>query len=372
MSGGNTTVTLAVSASPGCEWSITWTDTWIRSISPSTGRGTQNATVTAEVNPSSTTSRSATISVQKTDGTITRTVTLTQSANTEQLSVSPNTLSFTSDGGTSSASVISNTHWTVDGGADWIESITPMEGDGNGSLTIRTKANLTENNLEATLTLRSSGGMAVPLKVTQAGMVAKLSVSPTSISATATSATYQIAIETNVAWTAHSNQSWAILSETAGSVSKTIDIHVADNLLLSPRDADITISYSTGKQAVAHITQSAGERPVIGSLNEANITNVTKTEATVSFSFQSMYDVIEYGVCYSSTSTSPTTSGAHLGQSAMDKQGTASLRLTGLDAGTTYYIRAYAVSAVGTQYSNSLSFTTVSGWPGEDDNVTPN
>ena len=38
---------------------------------------------------------------------------------------------------------------------------------------------------------------------------------------------------------------------------------------------------------------------------------------------------------------------------------------------TTYYVRAYAKSAAGIQYSDQVSFTTVNNWPGGDDNETP-
>lgn len=370
--GGNTTATMAIEASNNCDWIVSWSDTWIRSISPTTGRGSQNVTITITTNPSPTATRTASVTVSNTNGNITRNVTLTQSPNSEQINIQPEELNFTSEGGSQTVAITSNTQWTVEGGADWIESISPKTGDGNGSITIKTKENLTEDSHETTLTLRGSEGISVPLKVAQSGMAAQLSVSPTTISATATAGSYQIAIESNVAWTAHSNQSWATLSEIAGTGSKTLTVSVADNTSQAAQEADITVSYSTNKQEVVHIRQAEGEKPVIGSLREADITNVTKTEATVSFSFQSIFDVTEYGVCYSSVNSSPTTSDQHLSRSAMEKQGSVSFLLTGLTKGATYYVRTYAVSAVGTQYSNSISFTTISGWPGEDDNVTPN
>lgn len=65
-----------------------------------------------------------------------------------------------------------------------------------------------------------------------------------------------------------------------------------------------------------------------------------------------------------STSPSPTTSVAtktDLGAAA--GAGAFSSSLTGLAAGTTYYVRAYAVNANGTAYGNQVTFTTTMGTP---------
>jgi len=61
------------------------------------------------------------------------------------------------------------------------------------------------------------------------------------------------------------------------------------------------------------------------------------------------------GVCWSS-SPSPTTTDSK----TIDGSGTGSFTssITGLTAGTTYYIRAYAINSEGTSYGNEVSFTT--------------
>ena len=59
-------------------------------------------------------------------------------------------------------------------------------------------------------------------------------------------------------------------------------------------------------------------------------------------------------------------------EASSSKQGNVTMKLTNLSSDTTYYVRGYVVSAGGTQYSNSTSFTTESSSPGGDDNVTPN
>ena len=63
------------------------------------------------------------------------------------------------------------------------------------------------------------------------------------------------------------------------------------------------------------------------------------------------------GVCWS-TSQNPTVSGSH----TTDGSGTGSFTsiLTGLTAGTTYYVRAYAINSVDTAYGSQITFATVS------------
>ena len=65
--------------------------------------------------------------------------------------------------------------------------------------------------------------------------------------------------------------------------------------------------------------------------------------------------VTERGVCWS-TSTSPTVSDNK--QSVGNGIGTIKVTVTGLNDGVTYYVRAYAINSVGTNYGKQLSFTT--------------
>lgn len=68
------------------------------------------------------------------------------------------------------------------------------------------------------------------------------------------------------------------------------------------------------------------------------------------------YPVTFRGVCYSSTNSQPGISGPM----TSDGSGTGSYtsNLTGLASNTTYYVRAYAINAVGTNYGETKTFTT--------------
>ncbi len=67
------------------------------------------------------------------------------------------------------------------------------------------------------------------------------------------------------------------------------------------------------------------------------------------------YAVAERGICYSMTSN-PTVSNTKI--SAGSGTGSFTCSLTGLKAGTTYYVRAYASNSKGTAYGTQVSFTT--------------
>jgi len=68
-------------------------------------------------------------------------------------------------------------------------------------------------------------------------------------------------------------------------------------------------------------------------------------------------DITARGVCWSSTSQTPTVADSK----TEDGSGTGSFTsdLTGLDPETTYYIRAYATNSAGTAYGDAVDFTTL-------------
>ncbi|MBQ7489487.1 MAG: fibrobacter succinogenes major paralogous domain-containing protein, partial [Bacteroidales bacterium] len=70
--------------------------------------------------------------------------------------------------------------------------------------------------------------------------------------------------------------------------------------------------------------------------------------------------VTESGVCYSTSNTTPTISNTKVVIPISDPDSnTFTSTLTSLEAGQTYYLRAYAISITGTFYGEAVSFTTV-------------
>jgi len=97
----------------------------------------------------------------------------------------------------------------------------------------------------------------------------------------------------------------------------------------------------------------------VSTVTTSTVLNITSSGATLSgeVSTDGGAAVTELGFVYG-TSTNPTTANTKV----QDGTGTGAFSeaITGLTAGTTYYVRAYAINTVGTAYGNEVSFTTLS------------
>jgi uncharacterized protein (TIGR02145 family) len=97
---------------------------------------------------------------------------------------------------------------------------------------------------------------------------------------------------------------------------------------------------------------------VIPTITVAAVTNLTTSSATSGGNISSDGNaaVTSRGVCWS-INQNPTTADSKISSGTASGSFTSSI--TGLNAGYTYYLRAYATNAIGTAYSEQLSLTTV-------------
>ena len=89
----------------------------------------------------------------------------------------------------------------------------------------------------------------------------------------------------------------------------------------------------------------------------SQVTNITQNAATGvgDVTDTGGISVTERGICWS-TSHNPTISSSHASNGS--GAGSYTVQMNGLTAGTTYYVRAYAINLFGTAYGNEVSFTT--------------
>lgn len=120
-------------------------------------------------------------------------------------------------------------------------------------------------------------------------------------------------------------------------------------------------------------TGNTGENIVIPTVETAEVANITQTSVTSGGNVTSDggAEVTARGVCWGKGEY-PTLNGSHTN----DGTGTGSFSssITGLTAGTTYYIRAFATNSAGTRYGEQKCFTTAEEEGGNDSvvlNVSP-
>lgn len=135
-------------------------------------------------------------------------------------------------------------------------------------------------------------------------------------------------------------------------------------------------TYYVRAYATNSVGTSYGEQKTFTTLNvnmptvtTNNVTNISQTSATCGGNVTSDggATVTARGVCWS-TSQNPTVSGSH----TTDGTGTGSFtsNITGLTAGQSYYVRAYATNSAGTSYGEQKTINTISVPTVTTDNVT--
>ena len=127
---------------------------------------------------------------------------------------------------------------------------------------------------------------------------------------------------------------------------------------LTPATTYYVRAYATSGGGTAYGEQrSFTTKPTIPTVTTNTVSSITTTTATCGGNVTATggASVTARGVCWS-TSQNPTVSDSHTTNGTGTGSFTSSM--TGLTAGTTYYVRAYATNSVGTSYGAQRSFTT--------------
>lgn len=262
--------------------------------------------------------------------------------------------------------VSANGLWTAKSNASWL-SLSSTTGNGNTALTVSVDAN-TSVGSERTTTITVNNGIDTrTVHVTQAFMTESLQVGFPELWYSYTGGENSVSVQSNVSWSVSSNVAWLALRKNAEGTA--FFATVQPNISTSERSAVITVKGVALSQTV-NVTQQAVVAPTVG---KASVSGITKHTATAVFNYGSAHlEVKEYGVCYSSTSTAPTTADAVLRQQGGGMTGNPIFELSELKSKTTFYVRAFVVTDLGIQYGETASFTTLASVPNEGDNGTPN
>jgi len=177
-------------------------------------------------------------------------------------------------------------------------------------------------------------------------------VNPASANFSSGGGTGSVEIISNIAWEFSLDANWI----TGTKNIDLITLDVQQNNSVNPRSAILTVT-GGGIQNEILINQD-GLPLSLPEISEAIVSNITLTTVNVEVNIASDggLPVTSRGVCWS-TDTYPTIS---LSTKTLDGSGTEPFTsiISGLSAGTTYYIRAYATNGMGTSYSDLVRIKT--------------
>ena len=238
------------------DWVITKDAEWI-TLDSDKGKGL--ATIAAGVTENtSLTSRTGSITVSTSDGSVKKTVSVRQSGADVVFSVDKNEHSVAAAGGDFTVKVTHNIGYMINSQPEWVKQPDKANSGNVDTYTFTAEANTSTEAREGIIVFCNDNNECVPVTVKQAGANATLSVSPAELTFTANTESKSLDVTSNTAWTAASGASWAKLNKTNGSGNAQIAVTAEENTAITQRSATITIKTADGKaSATVKVTQSA-------------------------------------------------------------------------------------------------------------------
>lgn len=142
-----------------------------------------------------------------------------------------------------------------------------------------------------------------------------------------------------------------------------VTVTINRSRLSSGRNSTIlTVSTNNGSAEITITAECASGNPPTVDISGVNSNDITATSVNLEGYIRNTNggNIKECGFCYS-TSYNPTVSDNVIRMSATYSRFNSTIN--NLKAGTTYHCRAYAISNLGTGYSQEITFTTTSGLP---------
>ena len=158
-------------------------------------------------------------------------------------------------------------------------------------------------------------------------------------------------------WSTHENPTIEDSTSVVDSVG--IGTFKSEMTKLTPGTLYYVRAYATNAAGTTYGEELSFTTLNVPVLKATEIANVTQETVVCSGSIldNAGADVTEQGFCWSTTSQ-PTIENEKITATAENGLGDFSITISGLQWGTTYYVRSYATNSVGTAYGDETSFTT--------------
>ena len=252
------------------DWVITKDAEWI-TLDSDKGKGL--ATIAAGVTENtSLTSRTGTITVSTSDGSVKKTVSVRQSGADVIFTIDKNEFNVAAVGESFSVKVTHNIGYKINSQPEWVKQTGMVPSGNTDTYTFNAEANTSTEAREGVIVFCNDNNECVPVTVKQVGANATLSVSPAELTFTAKAEAKSLDITSNTAWTAASGASWAKINAASGNGNAQIAVTAEENTTITQRSATVTIKTADGKAtATVKVTQSAANVIFSVDRNEFNV-----------------------------------------------------------------------------------------------------
>ena len=238
------------------DWVITKDAEWI-TLDSDKGKGL--ATIAAGVTENtSLTSRTGSITVSTTDGSVKKTVSVRQSGADVIFTIDKNEFNVAAVGESFSVKVTHNIGYKINSMPDWMKQTNKTTSGNTDTFTFKAEANTSTTAREGVIVFCNDNNECVPVTVKQVGANATLSVSPAELTFTAKAEAKSLDITSNTAWTATSSASWAKINAASGNGNAQVTVTAEENTTITQRSATVSIKTADGKaSATVKVTQSS-------------------------------------------------------------------------------------------------------------------
>ena len=256
--------TYSVSVTSPCSWDAVSKNDWII-VKTTTGIAGTEELQFRVLGQTEEKERKGTIVIKNTDYNLVAELYVVQKAFVPSIIVEPETISFTTEGGTQNIAITANCEYKISASADWVSFTKTDEGL---TITIPNHVEVEERSAEITISSEKYNISKV-IKISQGAFEPKLEVAPAEIDFTFDGGSQNIAVTANFEYEVNTSAEWLSCAKNDNGITVTVPNYVE----IEERTAEITISsekYNLSKNI--KVTQSAFEPKIDITPTEINFT----------------------------------------------------------------------------------------------------